>query len=76
MSYSIWSLTASLVILSFLGDWLAVPFGDPLLDQLSTRFGVRGIPALKVNLGTSLGGNKSYIFLSSHFNFHTARYRH
>jgi len=30
------------------GDWLAVPFGDPLVDQLSSRFSVRGIPALKV----------------------------
>jgi len=30
------------------GDWLAVPWGDPLVDSLSSRFGVRGIPALKV----------------------------
>ena len=27
---------------------MAVPFGDPLVDQLSSRFSVRGIPALKV----------------------------
>ena len=30
------------------GDWLAVPWGDPLVEALSSRFGVRGIPALKV----------------------------
>ena len=30
------------------GDWLAVPLGDPAGQALSARFGVRGIPALKV----------------------------
>jgi len=30
------------------GDWLAVPFGDPLCQTLSSRFGVRGIPSLQV----------------------------
>ena len=31
------------------GDWLAIPHGDPVCQTLSTRFGVRGIPALKVS---------------------------
>lgn len=30
------------------GDWLAVPYGDPLCQTLSSRFGVRGIPSLQV----------------------------
>ena len=30
------------------GDWLAVPYDDPLAATLSSKFGVRGIPALKV----------------------------
>lgn len=30
------------------GDWLAVPHDDPLVQSLSSKFGVRGIPALKV----------------------------
>ena len=29
-------------------DWLAVPFGSPGAQALSSQFGVRGIPALKV----------------------------
>ena len=29
-------------------DWLAVPFGSPAVQALSSHFGVRGIPALKV----------------------------
>ena len=29
-------------------DWLAVPFGSPCAQALSSQFGVRGIPALKV----------------------------
>ena len=30
------------------GDWLALPFGSAAAQTLSTHFGVRGIPALKV----------------------------
>jgi len=30
------------------GDWLAIPFDDPAAQTLSSRFGVRGIPALKI----------------------------
>eukprot|EP00092_Neocalanus_flemingeri_P102935 GFUD01131671.1.p1 GENE.GFUD01131671.1~~GFUD01131671.1.p1 ORF type:complete len:772 (+),score=293.82 GFUD01131671.1:35-2350(+) len=29
-------------------DWLAVPFGSPCVQALSSQLGVRGIPALKV----------------------------
>ena len=31
------------------GDWLAIAHGDPVCQALSSRFGVRGIPALKVS---------------------------
>ena len=37
-----------LVLVNIPGDWLAIPWGDPLVESLGTRFGVRGIPALKV----------------------------
>eukprot|EP00092_Neocalanus_flemingeri_P003387 GFUD01003628.1.p1 GENE.GFUD01003628.1~~GFUD01003628.1.p1 ORF type:complete len:250 (+),score=53.32 GFUD01003628.1:75-824(+) len=30
------------------GDWLAIPFDDPVAQTLSAKFGVRGIPALKI----------------------------
>ena len=29
-------------------DWLAIPFGSPVAQSLSSQFGVRGIPAVKV----------------------------
>ena len=29
-------------------DWLAIPFGSPAVQALSSHFGVRGIPALVV----------------------------
>merc|ERR1719430_1155906 len=30
------------------GDWLAVPFGDPLVNTLKQKYGVSGIPMLVV----------------------------
>ncbi len=30
------------------GDWYALPHGDPAAQLLSSKFSVRGIPALKV----------------------------